>query len=80
MTAFLGFLAEEAVWDLEQNAGAVARVLLEPDAAAMLEVHEHRKRIVDHLVRSAALQMGQSSDAARIMLEFGTVEPAGAFP
>ena len=45
MAAFLRFFSEEPVGNLEEDARAVARVLIESDAAAMLEVDEHGKYI-----------------------------------
>jgi len=41
VAAFLRLLAEESVGNLEEDARAVARVLLQAHAAAVLEVHEH---------------------------------------
>ena len=79
VAAFLGFLAEEAMRNLEQDASAVARVLLEPDTTTMLEVHEHRKGVVDHLMGFAALKVSQRPDTACVVLEFGAVKPLGAF-
>ena len=50
VAVLLGLLAEEAVRNLEQDAGAVAGVSLQALAAAVLKVHEQRKRIVEQLV------------------------------
>ncbi len=66
--------AEEAVRHLEQDAGAVAGIVLEALAATVLEVHKDAQGVVDHLVGTLALQMGKRADAAGIMLELGTVE------
>ena len=67
--ALLRFLAEEAVRDLQQDAGAIACVALEANAAAVLQVHEHGERIVHHLVGTYAFDVGERTDAACIMLE-----------
>ena len=69
--------AEQAVRDLEQHAGAVARVLLQPLAAAVLQVHEHRKRIVEHGVRALAAKARQRADAACVVLVLRSVQPLG---
>ena len=74
----LGFLAEEAVRDLEQHAGTVAGVALQAGAAAMFEVHEHGKRVVEHGVAALALQMGKRADAARVMFVTGSVQAGRA--
>ena len=63
----LGLLAEEAVRDLEQHAGAVAGVALQAGAATMFEVHEHGKRVVEHGMAALPLQVGQGADAARVV-------------
>ena len=67
--ALLRFLAEETVRDLQQDAGAIACVALEANAAAVLQVHEHGKRIVHHLVGTHAFDVGERADAACIVLE-----------
>ena len=70
----LRFLAEEAVRNLKQDARTVAGVLLEAHAAAVLQVHEHGQRIVDHLVGTLSLQVGERADAACVVFEFLTVQ------
>ena len=70
----LGDLPEEAMRDLEQDARAVAGVLLEADAAAVLKVHQHRQRVVDHAVRAVAFQVRERADAARVVFEFRPVQ------
>ena len=78
LTLLLGFLAEEAVRDLEQHAGAIAGVALQAGAAAMLKVHEHGKRIVEHGMAALALQVGQRADAARVVFVAGSVQAGRA--
>ena len=74
----LGFLAEETVRDLEQHAGAIAGVALQAGAAAMLKVHEHGKRIVEHGMAALAFQVGQRADAARVVFVAGSVQAGRA--
>ena len=70
----LRFLAEEAVRNLEQHARAVAGVALQARAAAMFEVHEHGKRVVEHGMAALPLQMGKRADAARVMFVTGSIQ------
>ena len=74
----LGFLTEEAVRNLEQHAGAVAGVALQTGAAAMFEVHEHGKRVVEHGMAALPLQVGQRADAARVVFVTGSVQAGRA--
>ena len=60
--------------DLHQNAGAVAGARIGADRAAMLEIAQDRERVVDDLVRLAALDVGDEADAAGILLERGIVK------
>ena len=76
VAAFLGLLAEEVVRHLEQDAGAVAGVALQARATTMLKVDENRQGVVNHLMRTDALEVSQRADAARVMLELRTIEPA----
>ena len=55
---------EEVVRDLHQNAGAIAGARIGADRAAMFEIAEDRKRVLDDLVRLAALDVGDEADAA----------------
>ena len=77
LSALLGLLAKEAVRDLEEDAGAVAGVALEPDAAAVLEVDEDGEGVVENLVALVPVDARERSDAAGVVLEFGTPEGAG---
>ena len=81
VAALLGLLAEEAVRHLEQDSGSVAGVVLEALAAAVLEVHQHRQRVVDDCVGAASLEVGDRADAARVVLELRAVQAvAGGKP
>ena len=61
---------------LEEDARTVAGVLLEARAPAMLEVHEHRERVVEHLVRPLSRDTRQRTDAACIVLELRAIKAA----
>ena len=74
---FLRDAREKLVRDLHQNAGAVAGARIGADRAAMFEIDQDRQRVFDDLVRLAALDVGDESDAARILVERGIVEPTG---
>ena len=67
---------EELVRDLHQDAGAVAGARIGADRAAMLEIEQDGQRILDDLVRLAALDVGDEADAAGILVERGIVEAA----
>ena len=64
-----GFLGEELVRDLHQDAGAVAHARIGADRAAMLEIAEDAQAVFDDLVRLAALDVGDEADAAGILVE-----------
>ena len=68
-------LGEELVRDLHQDAGAVAGARIGADRAAMLEIAQDRERVLDDLVRLAALDVGDEADAAGILVERRIVEP-----
>ena len=70
----VGLLGEELVRDLHQDAGAVAGARIGADRAAMLEVAQDGERVLDQLVRLAALDVGDEADAAGILLERRIVE------
>ena len=74
LAAALGLLAEESVGDLEQDARSVSRVALEARAASVLEVDEHRERVVEYLVASRAVDGRERADAAGVVLELRPVE------
>ena len=74
MPSALRLAGEELVRDLHQDAGAVAGARIGADRAAMLEVDQNRQRILDDLVRLAALDVGDESDAAGILGECRIVE------
>ena len=71
-------LAEELVRQLQQHAGAVARVHLAAAGAAVQQVDRHFERLPDELVRPLALDVHDEPDAARVVLEARVVQPLGA--
>ena len=72
----LRLLAEEAVRHLEEHARAVSGVALEALSAAMLQVHEHRQRVVERLVAALSVQVRDGADAAGVMLEALAIKTA----
>ena len=72
--AFLRLLAKEAMRHLDEYARAITRVGLEANTTAMFEIDENRKRVVDDLMRTHALEVCQRPDAARVMLELAAVQ------
>ncbi len=64
---FCGLADEELVRHLHQDAGAVAGARVGADRAAMFEIAQDRDRVLDDLVRLAALDVGDEADAAGIL-------------
>ena len=56
--------------NLEQDASAVAGVLLESRAAAVLQVDQNGQRIVQ-MVMALTVDIGKRADATCIVIEFG---------
>ena len=65
---------EKLVRDLHQDAGAVAGARIGANRAAMFKIDQDRQRIFDDLLRLAALDVGDESDAAGILGECGVVK------
>ena len=59
-------LGQHPVGDLDQDAGAVTGERVGADRAAMLEVFQDEKGILDDLVASSALHVGNEADPAGI--------------
>jgi hypothetical protein len=76
MAALLGFLSEESVWHLEENACAVTGVRLKTLASTMLEVDQHAEGVIHHTVGSLSLEMCKRPDATGIMLELRPIQAA----
>jgi hypothetical protein len=62
------------VRNLHQDTRAVAGARIGADRAAMLEVAENAERVADDLVRLLALDIGDETDAAGILLQGGVVK------
>ena len=63
---------EELVGDLDQDARAVAGVVLAAAGAAVVEVHQRRQAVADELVRLPSLQVDDEADAAAVVLVLGS--------
>ena len=60
--------------NLEQDASAVAGVLLESRAAAVLQVDQNGQCIVQNLVMALTVDIGKRADATCIVVEFGAIK------
>src|SRR5262249_50249133 len=68
-------LFEEAVRRLDEEAGAVAGVLLAAAGAAVLQVEQPVDRHLDDLVRAAVVQVDDEADAAGVVLVPWVIQP-----
>src|SRR5207237_8100855 len=66
---------QKGVGRLQQDPRPVARVLLCPGRAAVLEVQEHFEGFDDDVVRRPPLDVGDEPESAGIMLERRVVKP-----
>jgi hypothetical protein len=57
-----------------EDAGAVAHAWIGADRTAVLEIAKNAQAVFDELMRLAALDVGDETDAARILVERGIVE------
>ena len=67
-------LAEEAVRDLQQHAGAVPRVGLGPAGAPVVEAAEHPEGVLDDAVAAPAPDVGHEADPAGVVLVPGIIQ------
>ena len=74
LAALLSLFAKKVMRDLEQDAGAVAGVLLESGAAAVLQVDQNGQCVVQNLVMALAVDIGKRADATCIVVEFGAIK------
>ena len=74
LAALLSLFAEKVMRNLEQDAGAVAGVLLESGAAAVLQVDQNGQCVVQDLVMALAVDIGKRADATCIVVEFGAIK------
>ena len=59
---------------LEEDAGAVAGILLQARAATVLQVDEHRKSIIQNLVALLSMKISERANAARIVFKLRTIQ------
>ena len=74
LAALLSLFAEKVMRNLKQDAGAVASVLLESGAAAVLQVDQNGQRVVQNLVMALTVDIGKRADATCIVVEFGAIK------
>ena len=74
LAALLSLFTEKVMRNLEQDASAVAGVLLESRAAAVLQVDQNGQRIVQNLVMALTVDIGKRADATCIVIEFGAIK------
>ncbi len=67
-------MAQQRVRDLDQAAGAVADQRIGADRAAMVEIDEDFETAADDVVRFSAFDVGDKTDAARVMLVAGIIQ------
>ena len=63
--------------DLDQDARAVAGVVLAAAGAPVVQVHQRRQAVADQLVRLPPLQVDDEADAAAVVLVLRVVEALG---
>ena len=61
--------------DLQQNAGAVAGVFFTAARAPVIEILQHRERLLDDLVGLFTFDMNHEADAAGVVLETRIIQP-----
>ena len=74
LATLLSLFTEKVMRNLEQDASAVASVLLESCAAAVLQVDQNGQRIVQNLVMALTVDIGKRADATCIVIEFGAIK------
>ena len=74
LAALLSLFTEKVMRNLEQDASAVAGVLLESRATAVLQVDQNGQRIVQNLVMALTVDIGKRADATCIVVEFGAIK------
>ena len=74
LAALLSLFTEKVMRNLEQDASAVAGVLLESRAAAVLQVDQNGQCIVQDLVMALTVDIGKRADATCIVVEFGAIK------
>ncbi len=67
-------LAEEAIRDLHENAGAVTHQRIGTNSTAVGQIFQNEEAIANDLVRLLALHMGDEADAAGIVFVARIIE------
>lgn len=62
------------MWNLQQNAGAVAGVLFTAGSAPVVHIGQHGQRIFHQTVAPNAIQIGDKTCSAGIGFELGNVQ------
>src|SRR5262249_12512016 len=70
----VAFLFQKPVRHLEEDTGAVARILLATAGAAMLQVQEHLDRFLKHVARLAPHSAEHEADTAGVVRVAGVVK------
>jgi len=71
------FAPEEFVWDLDEDASAVAGFSVAAAGTTVREVGEDLDSLDDDVVRSFTLNIGDEPDTARIALVVGIIKTLG---
>ena len=74
LATLLSLFTEKVMRNLEQDTSAVAGVLLESGATAVLQVDQNGQCIVQNLVMALTVDIGKRADAACIVVEFGAIK------
>ena len=74
LAALLSLFTEKVMRNLEQDASAVAGVLLESRATAVLQVDQNGQCVVQDLVMALTVDIGKRADATCIVVEFGAIK------
>ena len=74
LTALLRLFAEKMMRHLEEDAGAVAGVLLQARAATVLQINEYRKSIIQNLMALLSMKISERANAARVVFKLRTIQ------
>ena len=70
----MSLFAKKVMRNLKQDASAVAGILLESRAAAVLQVNQNGQCVVQDLVMALTVDIGKRADATCIVVEFGAIK------
>ncbi len=74
-----GFMLQEAMWHLDEDARAVPRVGLATTGAAMFQVLQDLQGILDDLMGFAVFEVRDEAHAASVVFILGIVQALGAW-